>query len=135
MEGFAALGGGPPLGEITAEAARQLKERPVGLLKLAAWKLVRPLWGTDSGRGEMAVAAVNVSLLALYAWALRAGRSDPRAWSRLALAGAFLALSWTMASAVLPIARYLAPPLALIAGLLPLALPRRRGARGDAASS
>jgi hypothetical protein len=129
MEGFAALGPNPAPREVAAEAARQLKERPSGFLKLAAWKLVRPLWGTDSGRWEGAVAAVNLTLLALFVWALRAARRAPRVRSRLVLAGSLLLLFWAMASAVLPIARYLAPPLALIAGLLPLALPPRRRSR------
>jgi hypothetical protein len=124
MEGFQRLGYSASFGDLAAEARRQAAEEPAGLARLFGWKLVRPLWGTDSGRQERAVGAVNLALLGLYLLALRtAAGSGTR--TTLMAAGAVLALFWAMSFAVLPIARYLAPPLGLIAALLPLALPRR----------
>jgi hypothetical protein len=131
MEGFRALGVSATFGDLAREARRQAADEPAGLARLLGWKLLRPLWGTDSGRQERPVAVVNLSLLGLYLVAMRAvAREDAGSRAALGAAGALLALFWGMAAVSLPIARYLAPPLALVAGLLPLALPRRGSREG-----
>jgi hypothetical protein len=127
MEGFRALGESASVAAIAREAHRQTTEEPAGLARLLGWKLLRPLWGTDSGRQERPVAVVNLTVLGLYLLAMRVA-DDAGTRTTLAAAGAVLALFWAMSFAVLPIARYLAPPLALISGLLPLALPPRHEA-------
>lgn len=129
MEGFGALGESASFAAIAREARRQVAEEPAGLARLLGWKLLRPLWGTDSGRKEPPVAVVNLAVLGLYLVAMRVA-PDGETRTTLTAAGAVLVLFWAMSSAVLPIARYLAPPLALISGLLPLALPPRREPRG-----
>ncbi len=123
MEGFRALGEYPSFAALAREARRQATGQPAELARLLGWKLLRPLWGTDSGRHERSVAVVNFAVLGLYLLAMRAAPAGTGTRTTLAAAGAILALFWAMSFAVLPIARYLAPPLAMISGLLPLALP------------
>jgi 4-amino-4-deoxy-L-arabinose transferase-like glycosyltransferase len=110
---------------------RAFAARPLAATKLAVIKAARCTFATDNGRHEPVVGLVMALSLALVGTAVVAGVRRGGSRRRVAiLVLVLLVYFWGMAWLVLSIARYLAPSLALAAGLAPSLLSRggREGA-------
>lgn len=112
------------VGGILAVAATQTGRDPLGMAQLVGFKAVRAFYGTDTGRFEGLVLALDLCWLLVLGWAAR--RSARRggaaaAWMRLVvLVGGWF---WLATLFALPLVRYLVPAIGLSFTLLPALLP------------
>lgn len=97
----------------------QVRDRPADLALLVATKAARSWYGTDSGRGEPAVAVVQASwLLATIAGGVAAWRQGGTGRRYLALVAGLVLVTWATTVAVDSIVRLMLPTLGLAAPLV-----------------
>jgi hypothetical protein len=102
---------------------RQLAERPGAVLKLAAAKVVRCWYATDSHRHERALMLLQIPYgLALLGAFIAARRRGPDARKFATLVLALACYYWLMSAMVLSIVRYMVPVVALLMAMTPALL-------------
>jgi hypothetical protein len=111
---------------LIATVWREARDHPLGALRLAALKAIRPWYGTDSGRNEWLAGLCNL-LFALpaaagLAWRIISRRMvTPAAAATLAYVGYF----WLASVAALSIARYMVPAAGLLFLWIPGLFPQK----------
>lgn len=112
------------LHDVGAAVSVEARRAPGAAAKLLALKVGRSWYGTDSGRYETAILAIQAVYLALAACAVAVTVRRGGAPRRLAAVVALLvAYFWGMTVLVLSVVRYMVPVAGLLFTLLPALLP------------
>jgi hypothetical protein len=113
-------------GAVAAIIRQQLRERPMGVVKLYLVKVARSWYGTDSQRFDRPILFVQLFYLAALVWCARLAWRRP-GWPRQALVGiACLVVYFQVMNLVgLTLLRYSVPVIGLTMVLLPALVPRR----------
>jgi hypothetical protein len=113
------------LGGLTAVISDEFSRDPAALLNLYVRKAARSWYGTDSGRLEWLVLALQLPYIALsIAGSARALRIGGDAACLTALAWLVTAYFWGMTLIALSIARYMIPAMGLLFAVAPGVWPR-----------
>ncbi|HUO51737.1 MAG TPA: glycosyltransferase family 39 protein [Gemmatimonadaceae bacterium] len=114
-------------GAIARAGAKEFAAHPGGMIGLAALKLARAWYGTDSQRLDRYILLLQLFYIAALAWAMRMAWRAGGERRRLAIiAGAFLLYFWGMSVLALPLVRYMVPAIGLAFLVLPAAVERHR---------
>jgi 4-amino-4-deoxy-L-arabinose transferase-like glycosyltransferase len=109
------------LSDVAALLREQWKERPAAVAELVGRKAARSWYGTDSGRYEWPILAMQLLYAIPLLLGLRAAWRSGREFSRglVCAALAVLVYSWGMTVVVLSIVRYMMPAIGLLFAFLP----------------
>jgi hypothetical protein len=119
-------------GRLIPYLAREFRQSPGTLLKLAVVKLGRCWYATDSHRRETALLLLQLPYLALGVWGgARAWRKSAAHKELVVLAIALVLANWLMTFMVLSIARYMAPIMMFVILLIPAVLISRKETQPD----
>jgi hypothetical protein len=104
-----------PSAEVLPIAIQEARRRPLATLKLVMLKMARSWFGTDSGRMEMAVLAIQIVFVPLLLLCLAMSyRFAALSRPLVALAGLLVLYFWGMATLVDATARYTIPVIGLL---------------------
>jgi 4-amino-4-deoxy-L-arabinose transferase-like glycosyltransferase len=115
-------------GDIAHAVWSETIRHPLGMLGLAAMKMLRAWYGTDSQRLDGYVALIQAAYVLLLAVAFTACWRQGGERRRLAMiVGLMLVYFWGMSAVGLPLARYMVPAIALAFVLVPAVSERATG--------
>lgn len=115
------------LSDIGAIMAKELRVRPVAVVKLFLLKVVRSWYGTDSRRFETPLMLLQLAYLALILWATKVSWQMGGMARKLTVSIWLIAFYfWGMTIVALSISRYMLPAMGLLFTLLPAVYVRAR---------
>lgn len=115
------------VGDVVRLLASEFRRSPGAVTRLLVLKVGRSWYATDSRRYERPILVVQLFYLTLIAWAAwRSWTQGGAARSLAALALAITMYTWFLTAAMLPIVRYMVPPIGLMFALVPAILRRPR---------